>query len=90
MLQSCAAQYQGRTPELLIPDELKLRILNDIFGRQTGSTMLTGWVDSENEAVFEEKVNLLLNKWKQSKVTDVEGLVEEFYTWFCTNKEKVI
>ena len=76
--------------KLLIPDELKLEILNDIFGRQTGSTMHTGWVDSENEAVFEEKVNLLLNKWKQSKVTDVEGLVEEFYTWFCTNKEKVI
>ena len=76
--------------KLLIPDELKLEILNDIFGRQTGSTMLTGWVDSENEAVFEEKVNLLLNKWKQSKVTEVEGLVEEFYAWFCTNKEKVI
>ena len=76
----------------LIPDELKSEILNDIFGRQIGSTMLTGLVDSENEAVFEQKVNLLLHKWKQSKVTDDEGLVEEFCTmsWFRINKEKVI
>jgi len=31
--------------KLLIPDELKSEILNDIFGRQIGSTMLTGLVD---------------------------------------------
>ena len=33
---------------------LKSKILNDIFGRQVGSTLFTGVIDSKSEAVFKQ------------------------------------
>ena len=61
--------------KLVNPDELKSEILNDLFGRQVGSTLPTGLVHSESDAVFQQKLNLLLNKWKQNKANDVEEFV---------------
>ena len=48
----------------LIPEEVQSEILNDIFGRQIGSTLLPGLVDSESETCFREKLGLLIDKWK--------------------------
>ena len=49
--------------KLAIPEELQTEILNDMFGKCIGSTLLTELVDSPSMIAYEEKVTNLMNKW---------------------------
>ena len=55
---------------LAIPEERQSVILNDIFGKQIGSTLLTGLVDSKSVATYEQKVVYLMEKWSLYDDTD--------------------
>ena len=55
-----------------------------------GSTQLTDLVDSPSRCTFEEKLSVLLSKWKLHDLDDDKGPVNAFCPWFRTNKEIVI
>ena len=67
-----------------ISDEVRSEILDDIFGKRVGSTLLEGLVDSEDDA-YEGNVKLLIEKWKEKAVG-----VNQFCDWFLKNKTDVI
>lgn len=71
-----------------VSEAVQNEILDDIFGRKVGSTLLEGLIDSEGEYSFDEKLDFLLQKWK--KHDPVSGAVIEFCEWFLKNKVAVI
>ena len=67
------------------PEAVACEIVDDIFGKQVGSTFIEGLVDAENEAMFYEKLEQMELKWKQ-KEEKIPGCQPRFYNWFCTYK----
>lgn len=76
--------------EVGVGDELQMEILNDIFGRKIGSTLVIGLVDSVNRYSFDENLGTLITKWKRNEVAGDDGPVSQFCSWFRVNKEDVI
>ena len=76
--------------ELMVPDEVQTEVLNDIFGKRIGSCQLTGLVDSSTNTSFEEKFELLRNKWRLHDLNDECGQLHQFLDWFGANKRSVI
>ena len=50
--------------ELNIPENVRLVITQDIFGKQIGSCHYEGIVDAKSDGEFEKGVETLTRKWK--------------------------
>ena len=74
---------------LSIPEERQTVILNDIFGKQIGSTLLTGLVDSKSVATYEQKVVYLMEKWSLYDDTDQDSFAK-FCSWFDVYKKEIL
>ena len=61
--------------ETMIADEIQTEIFNDIFGRRVGTTLIVGLVDFSSVHIFEEKLEILVDKWKVHDVDSKEKLV---------------
>jgi len=72
-----------------IPEELQIEVLNDIFGKRIGSTLLTGLVDSQNVEAYEEKVAYLMEKWSLNDDADQDSFAK-FCSWFYVYKKEMI
>ncbi len=46
-----------------VPQEVRGSILDDVFGKQVGSTFIEGLVDASDDCDFKEKLDLLIDKW---------------------------
>lgn len=82
---TCFIHVRRNIMEMLhsLPEHTQKEILDDIFGKQVGTTFLEGLVDS-SEVSFDEKLDFLLGKWKDA------GPLTEFCDWFVKNKVDVI
>ena len=76
--------------KLAIPGELQTEVLNDIFGKRIGSTLLTGLVDSPSIMAYEEKITCLMNKWSLYDDDDEQGPFAKFCSWFDIYKKNMI
>ena len=76
--------------EMMIADEIQTEILNDIFGRRVGSTLIVGLVDSSSVHIFEEKLEMLVDKWKVHDLDSNQRKIGDFCSWFRAHKEDVI
>ena len=72
----------------MIPDSLRNEILDDIFGRRSGSSLFEGLVDSIDQGSFEEKLCMLMAKWKSNK--EHHQPIGTFCEWLVKNKVDVI
>ena len=50
---------------LALPEDIRSKILDDIFGKKVGSVFYEGLVDAESVPKFTEKLELLQGKWDQ-------------------------
>lgn len=73
--------------ELSIPENVRLVITQDIFGKQIGSCHYEGLVDAKSDGEFEKGVETLIQKWKG--LSDQES-VQHFVKWFITYKKEAI
>lgn len=80
--------------KLAIPEELQSEVLNDIFGKRVGSTLLTGLVDSQSVTAFENKLAHLMKKWLFYDHDEEEegnlGSFTQFCSWFGIYKKEII
>lgn len=74
---------------LAIPEELQTAVLNDIFGKRIGSTLLTGLVDSKSVTEYENKIVYLMEKWLLYDDQDQDSFAK-FCSWFDIYKKKII
>lgn len=72
----------------MIPDALRSEILDDLFGKKVGSTQLEGLVDCADEGAFDEKLRLLVQKWKSHEESN--EAVSDMCEWLFKNKVDVI
>ena len=72
----------------MIPDAERSEILNDIFGRKAGSTLFEGLVDSTDEASYNEKIPLIMEKWKSH--AESKEAIDRFCEWLWKYKVDVI
>lgn len=63
-------------------------ILDDIFGRKCGNVLFEGLVDSNDEHSFEEKLSVVVDKWKKHEGSEEE--VGRFCEWLQKSKIDVI
>jgi hypothetical protein len=73
--------------ELNIPENVRLMITQDIFGKQVGSCHFEGLVDAKSDTEFEKGVDMLTRKWKD--LPD-QGSLQRFVAWFVTYKREAI
>ena len=73
--------------QLGVPENVRLVITQDIFGKQVGSCHFEGLVDAKSDAEFAEGVEVLTHKWKG--LSD-QGSVQHFVAWFVTYKRDAI
>ena len=77
--------------DLGIDKAIQAEVLDDIFSRRVGSTLLTGLVDSNSLDMYEEKLGCLLTKWRKHDPADSsDKLVNQFCSWLIVNKDDVI
>ncbi len=72
----------------MIPDPLRKEILDDIFGRKSGSSLFEGLVDCIDQNSFEEKLPIMMNKWE--RIEEHSQAVSGFCEWLLKNKVDVI
>ena len=70
--------------QLGVPENVRLVITQDIFGKQVGSCLFEGLVDAKSDTEFAEGVEVLTRKWKG--LSDQRS-VQHFVAWFATYKE---
>ena len=70
--------------QLGITQDIRIEILDDIFGKKIGDTHYEGIVDACTEVEFDEKAELLHDKWLLHENAKQE--VQAFYEWFMKNK----
>ena len=55
-----------------------------------GSTLILGLVDSPNVHIFEEKLEMLVDKWKLHDLDSNQCQISDFCSWFRAHKVDVI
>ncbi len=67
------------------PDSVASEIVDEIFGKQVGTTYCEGLVDAENEAIFHQQLEEKEKEWR-SKEEEIPGCLPGFHDWFCEYK----
>ena len=63
----------------------RIVILDDIFGKQVSGTQYMGLIDSEDEASFHSKLEVLHSKW-----SSMHDRGSDFYDWFLKYKSNIL
>ena len=74
--------------ELQYPESAIKEVVSDIFGCKQGSTLSEGLVDSNSDEEFNEKLNLLEERWKQLEAA--HNVESSIYDWFVQHKAPVM
>ncbi len=69
-----------------IPRELKLKFIEDIFGKQVEERKFEGLVDSSDEKDFEVHLEAAEQRWNQREGEANVTIQESFFQWFRKNK----
>ena len=72
-----------------IPANLSIDILNDVLGNKIGTTYVEGLVDARNINDFDNKLDVVTEKWRNSEVTSASE-IDRFIDWFTSYKAKII
>ena len=73
------------------PQSVAREFIDDIFGKQTGSHLEAGLVDSESEAVFRNVLLKLQYRWTNLERSCILSDSEpQFHAWFCKFKAEDI
>ena len=90
---TCFIHVQRNVKDMLhkcnIPPQNGNDIIDDIFGKRFGSTYVEGLVDASDSIDFQEKVEKILEKWRNLSVPSSAN-VERFISWFLNHKVPVI
>ena len=63
----------------------RIVILDDIFGKQVSGTQYMGLIDSEDEASFHSKLEVLHSKW-----SSMHDRGSDFYDWFLKYESNIL
>ena len=83
----CRRNIKMKLQELHYPQSAVDLFLQDVFGRQDGTVLCEGLVDSEYDD-FDSKVEMLGGKWLKQE--EEYGALPGFSLWFLKNKATVI
>ena len=75
--------------ECSVPSSLSQQILDDIFGKRMGGTLVEGIVDASDDSDFQSKLENCLQSWRSFEVTSTCNL-QKFIDYLVDNKASVI
>ena len=70
----------------VFPSHAVVEIVDDVMGCQKGSVFCEGLVDCSSHDEFQQKLEVLKERWEKFEVGDGD----RFYEWFCEHKAVVI
>ena len=68
-----------------LPESVVNEIVDDVFGKQVGSTYYEGLVDARSEEILYQKLEEKKLSWEQLE-SEHPGCSTGFYDWFCRHQ----